>query len=171
MNHQMGQHIKTIPSSKPVYLFQVILYGALALFLHSFIRKNGYTLEANPDKLALWAGIWVCVFFAVLQFFTMLVTKVELYENGVLVKKRVRKAAIPFSAIYSSNWGKVKYAFWTIASFMEFHYQDEKGKRKSIRIHSNEVSKRALKSLSADYQQQIKYNLDNMATTQRYSGY
>lgn len=171
MNQQMRERIKTIPSSKPVYLFQVIVYVALALFLGNVIRANGYTVAKDPDKLALWAGIWLCVFFAALQFFTMLVTKVEVYEHGVFLRKRVRKVALPFEAIRSSNWGKVKYAFFTIAHFLEFHYQDEKGRAKAIRIHSFEVSKRALKALASDYQQQIKFDQGRTASTQQYSGY
>lgn len=165
MSEQLGAHVKTIPSSKPVYLLQVIIYAALALFCYGVIRQNGYTPENNPDKFALWAGIWVFGFFALLQFFTMLVTRVELYENGILLKKRVRKIALPFDSIQSSNWGKVKYAFFTIASFIEFHYLDERGRAKAIRIHSNEVSKRALKRLSDDYQQQIRYNQGRVAST------
>ena len=139
MNNKMGGLVRVIPSNKPVYILQVAIYLMIVLFLYSFIRENGYTMETNPDKFALWAGMWVFGFFGTLQFLVMLATKVEIYENGIILKKGPIKTHLPFECIRSSNWGKVKYIFITVTNFMDFHYIIKKGKNKSIRLQSTEV--------------------------------
>jgi len=171
MKNKMGQLIKIIPSCKPVYLFQVIIYFAIVTFILSFILKNGYTMENNPDKFALWAGMWVFGFFGTLQFVVMLLTKVEVYENGIVLKKGGIKTYLLFDSITRSNWGKVKYIFITVTNYIDFYYINQKGKNKSIRLQSSEISKKAMKNLTKDYKNLIKFNKNEAGSTQIYTGY
>ena len=171
MNNKMGSLIKLIPSNKLSYILQVVVFFAIVIFSYSIIRNNGYTMKNNPDSFALWATMWLFGFFGTLQFFVMLLTKAEIYENGIILKKGFRKINLPFECINASNWGKVRSNFVTIAYFLEFHYSNEKGKSKLIRLHSNEVSKKALKNLSQEYEEQIKFDANVIARTQIYSRY
>ncbi len=170
MDNEMGKLVRTIPSNKAVYLLQIVIYFSIVGFLCHLVRKNGYTIEDNPDKFALWAGMWVFGAFGVVQLYSMLVTKIEIYENGILLKKTIRRVALPFNAIEGSCWGKLKYAFVTMMNFIEFRYIHNNGKTRKIRMQSGEVSKKALRLLSEEYAGQIKFDPSVIIINQRYSG-
>jgi len=171
MKNHMGKLIKTIPSNKIHYIIQVIIYFVIVLFIFSIILTNGYTMEKNPEMFALWAGMWVFGFFGTLQFVVMFITKIDVYENGIVLQKGGIRTYMLFNCITESNWGKVKYLFVTVTNYIDFSYINKKGKPKKIRIQSSEISKKALKNLANEYKELIKFDNDVNGTTQIYSGY
>lgn len=150
MNNNLGNHVKTITSNKPGYIIQIIIYAALV-----FLMFTIYGSSSEDTGFAVF-GIAFFGICGVLQTVAMVVTRIEVYENGIYIKKALRKAAIPYEAMECSYRGKLKYTFFTIANYLDFRYSIG-GRIKTIRVQTNEIPKKALMNLTVDFEEQIKF--------------